>query len=114
MFGLVGFIVGLVFFFWVFARILISLSRAKSESDPYLRWMTLGVGAAMLAALIQGQVDSSFLVQDLAFCFWMLVTSLLVLRVLTGTPWRGGLLQKHGTSAENTDPPTQITQSYEL
>ncbi len=54
----------------------------------------------MLAALIQGQVDSSFLEQDLAFCFWMLVTALLILRVLTGTPWRGRLRQKHLT---NTD-----------
>jgi putative inorganic carbon (HCO3(-)) transporter len=102
-FGLLAFIAVLVLFFWLFARILISLSKAKSESDPYLRWMTVGVGAAMLAALIQGQVDSSFLVQDLAFCFWMLVTSLLVLRVLTGTPWRGSLLQRHATSAENHD-----------
>src|SRR5207245_9870339 len=46
-FGLLAFIAVLVLFFWLFARILISLSRAKSESDPYLRWMTLGVGAAM-------------------------------------------------------------------
>ena len=57
----------------------------------------------MLAALIQGQVDSSFLVQDLAFCFWMLVTSLLVLRVLAETPWRGRLRQKHAMDAENHD-----------
>ena len=102
-FGLLAFIAILAFFFWLFARILISLGRAKSESDPYLRWMALGVGAAMLAALIQGQVDSSFLVQDLAFCFWMLVTSLLVLRVLAGTPWRGRLRQKPATDAENLD-----------
>jgi len=62
-----------------------------------MRWMTIGVGAAMLAALIQGQVDSSLLVQDLSFCFWMLVTSLLLLRVLTGTPWRGSLRQQRAS-----------------
>ncbi len=69
--------------------------RAKGINNrPYLQWMTIGVGAAMLAALIQGQVDSSFLEQDLAFCFWMLVTALLLLRVLSGTPWRGRLTAK--------------------
>ncbi len=45
----------------------------------------------MLAALCQGLVDSSFLKQDLDFCFWMLVAVLLILRVLSGTPWRGKL-----------------------
>jgi len=34
-------------------------------------------------------IDSSFLEQDLAFCFWMLVLALLLLRALSGTPWRG-------------------------
>jgi len=42
----------------------------------------------MLAAMIQGQVDNSFLAQDMAFCFWTLVGALLLLRVLSGTPWR--------------------------
>jgi putative inorganic carbon (HCO3(-)) transporter len=46
------------------------------------------VGAAMLAALVQGQVDSAFLEQDLSFCFWTLVAVLLLLRVLSQTPWR--------------------------
>ena len=48
----------------------------------------------MVAALVQGQVDSSFLEQDLAFCFWMLVGALLLLRFLSGTPWRGSLHEK--------------------
>jgi O-antigen ligase len=85
-FGLLAFISILLLFSWLFARILASLSSGNAQSR--MRWMTLGVGAAMLAALIQGMVDSSFLEQDLAFCFWMLVAALLVLRVLTGTPWR--------------------------
>ncbi len=93
-FGLLAFIAILVLFFWLFARILNSLSSAKAESDPYLKWMTLGVGAAMLAAIIQGLVDSTVLGQDTSYCFWMLVTALLLLRVLTGTPWRGHLGQK--------------------
>ncbi len=95
-FGLLAFIGVLVLFFWLLARILIFLRSAKNQGDPYLWWMTLGVGAAMLAALIQGQVDSSFLEQDLSFCFWMLITALLLLRVLTGTPWRGRLRPGHG------------------
>ena len=61
----------------------------------------------MLAALIQGQVDSSFLVQDLAFCFWMLVTALLLLRMLTGTPWQGNLQQRRDTTAEDGSPRAQ-------
>ena len=50
--------------------------------------MTIGVGAAILAGMIQGQVDSSFLAQDMAFCFWTLVAALLLLRVLSGASWR--------------------------
>src|SRR6266849_1925588 len=110
-FGLLAFIAVLVFFYWLFARILISLRNAKTAYDPYLRWMTVAVGAAMLAALIQGQVDSSFLAQDLSFCFWMLVTALLLLRVLTGTPWRGRLKQKHATSTEDESQQAQAVAS---
>lgn len=85
-FGLLAFISILLLFYWLFARILASLSASPAQNRT--RWMTLGIGAAMLAALIQGMVDSSFLEQDLAFCFWMLVAALLVLRILSGTPWR--------------------------
>ena len=87
-FGLLAFMVILILFYWLFARVLASLSTSKVRQWTTLRWMTLGVGAAMLAGLVQGMVDSSFLEQDLAFCFWMLVAALLVLRVLARTPWR--------------------------
>jgi hypothetical protein len=50
--------------------------------------MTIGVGAAMLAAMVQGLVDSAFLEQDLAFCFWILIVALLLLRFYSGTTWR--------------------------
>jgi O-antigen ligase len=90
-FGVLAFIAVLALFFWLFARILLSLRNAETKGDSTMWWMTMGVGAAMVAALIQGQVDSSFLVQDLSFCFWMLVTAILLLRMLTGTPWRGRL-----------------------
>ena len=93
-FGLLAFIAILVLFFWLFIRILTHLRSAEFKGSPHLQWMTIGVGAAMLAALVQGQVDSSFLEQDLAFCFWMLVAALLLLRSLSGTPWRGSLRQK--------------------
>jgi putative inorganic carbon (hco3(-)) transporter len=53
--------------------------------------MTLGVGAGMLAAMVQGMIDSAFLEQDLAFCFWMLVAALLLLRVQAGIPWKSML-----------------------
>jgi O-antigen ligase len=97
LFGFLAFIAVLALFFWLFARILMSLRGSQTGSDPFMRWMTIGVGAAMLAALIQGQVDSSLLVQDLSFCFWMLVTAMLLLRVLTGTPWRGRLRQQRAS-----------------
>ncbi|HLI07371.1 MAG TPA: O-antigen ligase family protein [Ktedonobacteraceae bacterium] len=87
-FGLLAFIGVIVLFCWLFVRMLTSLRTAKVRGWMTLRWMTLGVGAALLASLLQGQVDSSFLEQDLAFCFWMLVAALLLLRVLSGTPWR--------------------------
>ena len=87
-FGLLAFLVVLILFYWLFARILRYLDTHTVERGEQLRWMTLGVGAAMVAALLQGLQDSAFLEQDLAFCFWMLVLSLLLLRLLVGVPWR--------------------------
>ena len=88
-FGLLGFLGVLVLFYWLFVRILRNLRSHETKKSLRLQWMTLGIGGAMLAALVQGMVDSSFLEQDLAFCFWMLVLALLLLRVLSGTTWRG-------------------------
>ena len=102
LFGLLAFIAVLVLFFWLFVRILIFLHKKGTERDAAMWWMTIGVGAAMFAGVIQGQVDSSFLAQDLSFCFWMLVTALLLLRVITGTPWRGSLRQKQITHSEES------------
>jgi O-antigen ligase len=93
-FGLLAFGVVLILFYWLFARILISLRSTPGKYSEQLRWMTLGVGAAMLAALVQGQVDSAFLEQDLSFCFWILVATLLLLRVLSQTPWRNAVLSE--------------------
>ena len=88
-FGLLAFIAVLVLFFWLFACILRRLdTNAHYRDSEFLRWMTVGVGAAMFAALVQGQVDSAFLEQDLSFCFWILVTALLLLRLHTETSWR--------------------------
>jgi len=99
-FGLLAFVALLVLFFWLFARILSHLRSVKVDGGSQLQWMALAVGSAMLAALVQGMVDSAFLEQDLAFCFWMLVTALMVLRMLSGTPWTG-----HGSaSAEGRSP----------
>ncbi len=49
----------------------------------------------MFAALVQGQVDSSFLEQDLAFCFWTLMAALLLVRVLSETSWRRRVRREH-------------------
>jgi putative inorganic carbon (HCO3(-)) transporter len=86
-FGLLAFIAVLVLFYRVFARILYRLRYALFKEREHLRWMTIGIGAAMLAALVQGLGDSAFLEQDLAFCFWMLVTALMLIRMLSDTPW---------------------------
>ena len=110
-FGLVAFIAVLVLFGWLFARIIIHLRAQGLNRHLYLQWMTIGVGAAMLAAFVQGQVDSSFLEQDLAFCFWMLVTALLLLRVLSGTPWRGRLISKRPTDRKNNSKEAALQQS---
>jgi len=99
LFGLLAFIAVLVLFYWLFVRILISLQNKRTERESAMWWMTIGVGAAMLAGMIQGQVDNSFLAQDLSYCFWMLVTALLLLRVMAGTPWRGSLRQKKTPNA---------------
>ena len=87
-FGLLAFVAVLALITWLFTRILKTLRAVGGETRDSLRWMVIGVGASLLAAMIQGQVDSSFLAQDMAFCFWALVASLLLLRVLSGTSWR--------------------------
>src|SRR6266566_420092 len=92
-FGLLAFAGLLVLFFWLFVRILRHLHSMGTKKNLSLQWMTIGVGADMLAAMLQGLVDSAFLEQDLAFCFWMLLVALLLLRALSGTPWRGRLKQ---------------------
>lgn len=87
-FGLLAFVAVLILFFRLFVRILKHLSVTNGEWNEQLRWMTVGVGAGMLAAVVQGMIDSAFLEQDLAFCFWMLVTALLLLRIQSGVPWK--------------------------
>ena len=94
LFGFLAFIAVLALFFWLFARMLRFLHNRRTERDTSMWWLTIGVGAAMFAGVIQGLVDSSFLAQDLSFCFWMLVAALLLLRVVAGTPWRASLRQK--------------------
>ncbi|HEY1352056.1 MAG TPA: O-antigen ligase family protein [Ktedonobacteraceae bacterium] len=86
--GLLAFVAVLVIFFWLFVRIMKSLRQSPQLRDDSLAWIVPGTGGAMLAALGQGLIDSSFLEQDLAFCFWTLVVVLLIVRTLTGTPWR--------------------------
>ena len=87
-FGLLAFVALVALFFWLFARILKAVRANGGAGQHDFEWMVIGTGAAMLAGLIQGQVDNAFLAQDMAFCFWTLVAALLLLRVLTGTPWR--------------------------
>ena len=91
LFGLLAFIAVLGLFFWLFVRILKHLRTAPINGGEQLRWMTIGVGASMLAALVQGMIDSAFLEQDLAFCFWMLVSALLLIRVQAGMSWKDRL-----------------------
>jgi putative inorganic carbon (HCO3(-)) transporter len=88
-FGLLAFIAVAVLFFWLFRRILLHLRSHENEHNQALQWITIGVGAAMVAAMVQGTVDSAFLEQDLAYCFWILVGLLLIMRYMSHTPWRG-------------------------
>jgi putative inorganic carbon (HCO3(-)) transporter len=87
--GLLAFWAVLSLFSWLYVRVLRSLRSPSVQQSEQLRWITIGVGAAVLAALVQGMIDSSFLEQDLAFCFWTLIAMLLLLRELSHTPWRG-------------------------
>lgn len=88
-FGLLAFIAVVVLFFWLFRRILLHLRSHENEHNRELQWITTGVGAAMVAAMVQGTVDSAFLEQDLAYCFWILVGLLLIIRFMSHTSWRG-------------------------
>lgn len=93
-FGLLAFIAIVVLFSWLFRRILLHLRSQENEHNHALQWITIGVGAAMVAAMVQGTVDSAFLEQDLAYCFWILVGLLLIIRYMSHTPWRGDLRPK--------------------
>lgn len=86
-FGLLAFLAVLVLFYWTLARLLRYLALRRPPAYEVLRCLLVSIGAAMLAALVQGQVDSAFLEQDLAFCFWILVVTLLLVRVIVGMPW---------------------------
>ncbi len=87
-FGLLAFVTLIALFYRLFARIVKTVRRSAFAEVAGLEWVVLGTGGAMLAALCQGLIDSAFLEQDLAFCFWMVLGALLILRVLTGTSWR--------------------------
>jgi O-antigen ligase len=87
-FGLLAFITFLVLFFWLFASILRYLAQQQREDFEQWRWIVVATAASMLGALIQGMVDSSFLAQDLSFCFWLLVALLLSIRCRIEMPWR--------------------------
>jgi hypothetical protein len=64
------------------------LAQQQREDFEQWRWIVVATAASMLAALIQGMVDSSFLAQDLSFCFWLLVALLLSIRCRIEMPWR--------------------------
>ena len=104
-FGLLAFIAIVVLFFWLFRRILLHLRSQENEHSQPLQWITIGVGAAMLAAMVQGMVDSSFLEQDLAYCFWILVALLLVARYMSHTPWRGRLRPRAAATIQGDGTP---------
>jgi O-antigen ligase len=87
-FGLLAFLAILALFYWTFARLMRYLAKVRPPDYELQRTLLVGLGAAMLAALVQGLGDSSFLEQDLAFCFWIVVAVLLILRFRTGMPWR--------------------------
>ncbi len=112
LFGLLAFIAIIVLFYTLFAQIIRHLARV--EGGEQLRWMTIGIGAAMLTALVQGQFDSAFLEQDLAFCFWILVAALLILRPLSGMAWQTVLPWIRPKQADFTSGQQRITVPVEV
>ena len=98
-FGLLAFIAVLVLFYRLFACLLSYLHKIQPPGFEQIRWLVVGIGAALLAALIQGQIDSAFLEQDLSFCFWTLIAAILVLRMLVEMPWQVALPAKRWMSS---------------
>jgi len=92
--GLLSFVAVLVLFFWLFGTLLRGLSRQKIGYAEQLRWMIIGVAVGLIGGLLQGQLDSAFLEQDLSFCFWLLIGTLLLLRSAAGISWRS-MLHSH-------------------
>lgn len=104
-FGVLAFVAVVVLFFWLFRRILLHLRSLSNGDLQPLQWITIGAGAAMVAAMVQGMVDSAFLEQDLAYCFWILVGLLLIIRSMSHTPWRGRLRPEKTLPLSDTSSP---------
>lgn len=109
-FGMLAFIAVVVLFFWLFRRVLLHLRSHESGHSQTLQWITIGVGAAMVAAMVQGTVDSAFLEQDLAYCFWILVALLLILRFISHTSWRGRLRSNEAEPEPDSSAPPLLKQ----
>jgi putative inorganic carbon (HCO3(-)) transporter len=93
LFGLLAFLALVALVFWCFVRILANLRFAAAEDQSSLYWMVVGLGAALVATLAQSMVDSVFLGQDTAFLFWSLIALTLLLRLFSGTLWRGRIIR---------------------
>lgn len=110
-FGVLAFVAVLALFFRLFGRVLVQ-ARLHEEYRQW-RWVIIGAGAAMLAAMVQGLVDSAFLEQDLSYCFWILVALLLLIRVFTHTPWRGRLRPRGSVANSGSAIPSADVASDE-
>lgn len=98
--GLLAFLAILVLFYWTFMQLVRYLAQVRPPEYELLRSLVVGLGAGMLAALVQGLGDSSFLEQNLAFCFWILVAALLIIRFRAGVSWRFSSHDKLGDKEE--------------
>ncbi|MFH0805040.1 MAG: O-antigen ligase family protein [Patescibacteria group bacterium] len=73
LFGLVVFVALLVKYFRVGLR-----TVREREADPFVRALTVGLMAALVAIIIHGMVDTPYFKNDLAIQFWVLVGLLVV------------------------------------
>jgi putative inorganic carbon (hco3(-)) transporter len=87
LFGLLAFLTVMMLFYWTFVRLLQYLATVRPPGYEILRWIVVSVGASMLAMLLHGLDDNTFLAQDVSFCFWILVLALLCVRAFVGMPW---------------------------
>ncbi|MEK7619074.1 MAG: O-antigen ligase family protein, partial [Patescibacteria group bacterium] len=87
LFGVLGFFILAVSFFWFFSSYRIGLKQGRAGPDfDVTRGLTFGFVSSMGVVLVHGLVDVPYLKNDLAIFFWFLLAAALIMHTNFYTP----------------------------